>query len=89
MKKKSLHYLEFLGVLATILGAISFLPVLYTVWHSKTAHDFPYIGLVFALSSNLLWIYYGHFKDAKAAFFMGVLYVAIYGFILTIKTVYK
>ena len=89
MKNKSSHFLEILGVLATIIGALSFIPVLYTVWDTKKAHDFPFIGLVFALLSNLLWIYYGHFKSAKAPIFMGMLYVCIYGFILSVKTVYK
>ena len=84
--KLKLHYLEILGIFATILGVISFMPVLDTVWHTKKAHDFPFIGLVLAICSNALWIYYGHKKDAKATFFMGFLYVAIYGFIIAIKS---
>ena len=89
--KKDSHFLEILGVLATIIGALSFIPVLYTIWDTKKAHDFPFIGLAFALLSNLLWIYYGHTKSPKAhaPIFMGVLYVCIYGFILSVKSLYE
>ena len=61
------------------------------VWDTKKAHDFPFIGLAFALLSNLLWIYYGHTKSPKAhaPIFMGVLYVCIYGFILSVKSLYE
>ena len=77
--------LEILGILATIIGLISFAPVMNHIHKTKKAEDFPLIGLFFALASNLIWIYYGHSKGAKATMLMGLCYVLIYGFILSIK----
>lgn len=55
------------GFLATIIGIISFLPVLYVVYKTKTI-NFPYRILILALLSNLLWIYYSVAKYPKIDF---------------------
>ena len=76
---------EAIGILATIIGLVSFAPVMSHVHQTKKAEDFPYLALFFALTSNLIWIYYGHIKGARATIFMGLCYVVIYGFILSVK----
>lgn len=76
------------GFLATIIGIISFVPVLYVVYKTKKTVNFPYRTLILALISNLLWIYYSVAKYPKIDFqvaFMGVLYFFIYLFILQTK----
>ncbi len=76
------------GFLATIIGIISFLPVLYVVYKTKKTINFPYRTLILALLSNLLWIYYSVAKYPKIDFqiaFMGILYFFIYLFILHTK----
>jgi uncharacterized protein with PQ loop repeat len=77
--------LEILGIVATLIGVVSFAPVVNRVKKTKKAEDFPFIGLFFALASNLIWIYYGHIKGTRATMFMGFCYVIIYGFILSVK----
>ena len=77
--------LEVLGIIATVVGLTSFIPVMHHIHQTKKAEDFPFIGLFFALTSNLIWIYYGHNKNARATMFMGICYVFIYGFILSVK----
>jgi uncharacterized protein with PQ loop repeat len=79
------------GFLATIIGIISFLPVLYIVYKTKKTINFPYRTLILALLSNLLWIYYSVAKYPKIDFqiaFMGSLYFFIYLFILHTKAFY-
>ena len=76
------------GFLATIIGIISFVPVIYVVYKTKKTVNFPYRTLILALISNLLWIYYSVAKYPKIDFqvaFMGVLYFFIYLFILQTK----
>ena len=76
------------GFLATIIGIISFVPVIYVVYKTKKTVNFPYRTLILALISNLLWIYYSVSKYPKIDFqvaFMGVLYFFIYLFILQTK----
>jgi uncharacterized protein with PQ loop repeat len=82
---------KFAGLAATIIGIISFIPILYVVHITKKTKNFPYRGLILALISNLLWIYYAAAKDHiidKQLMFMGVLYFFIYAFILYTKISY-
>lgn len=82
------NYIGAAGFLATIVGIISFLPVLYVVYKTKKTNNFPYKALILALVSNFLWIFYAFNKgpvlDTQVAF-MGILYFLIYSFILYIK----
>ena len=82
---KSKH---FAGLLATIIGVISFIPILFTVHNTKKTSNFPYRALILALISNTLWFYYALTKDSTIDIqlaSMGVLYFLIYSFILYIK----
>ena len=82
------NYIGAAGFLATIVGIISFLPVLYVVYRTKKTNNFPYKALILALVSNSLWIFYAFKKGPKVdvqVAFMGILYFLIYSFILYIK----
>lgn len=82
---------KIIGFLATIIGIISFLPVIYVVYKTKKTLNFPYRTLILALLSNLLWIYYSVVKYPEIDFqiaFMGTLYFFIYLFILQTKIFY-
>ena len=48
------NFKHFAGLLATIIGVISFIPVLFTVHKTKKASNFPYRALILALTSNIL-----------------------------------
>jgi len=79
------------GLFATIIGIISFLPVIYIVYKTKNTKNFPYKTLILALISNLLWIYYALVKDKqidKQLLLMGILYFLIYIFIFVTKIIY-
>ena len=76
------------GLAATIIGIISFLPVIYIVYRTKKTDNFPFKALLLALISNTLWIYYAIAKgpviDIEIAL-SGALYFFIYSFILYTK----
>jgi uncharacterized protein with PQ loop repeat len=78
-------YIFYLGLAATIIGIISFIPVVEHVNSTKKTDNFPYATLYIALLSNLLWVLYGVLKGASATIVMGALYFAIYAFILYVK----
>ena len=59
------NFKHFAGLLATIIGVISFIPVLFTVHKTKKASNFPYRALILALTSNILWLYYALAKNPK------------------------
>lgn len=77
------------GIMATLIGIVSFLPVLFVVYKTKNTDNFPYQTLILAILSNLLWIIYAintkPHMDKQIAF-MGFLYLCIYLFILYTKT---
>lgn len=76
------------GYLATAIGIISFLPILFKIYKSKNTDNFTYANLALALVSNLLWIVYGKYINAYATLASGVLYMIVYGFILYYKVLY-
>jgi uncharacterized protein with PQ loop repeat len=85
------HPAKIAGLLATIVGIISYLPVVYTVYKTKKTTDFPYKALILAIVSNTLWMYYGFANPKgmdKQIMLMGVLYFLIYVFILYTKLIY-
>ena len=87
-KKAIAHPAKYAGLGGTVVGIISFLPVLHTVYKTRKTANFPYEALVLALVSNALWIYYGYAKASGIDYqilMMGVLYFAIYSSILYIK----
>ena len=79
------------GLMATLIGIISFLPVLYLIYQTKNTANFPYQTLFLAILSNLLWIFYATHKssgvDTQIAF-MGCLYLCIYSYIFYTKVRY-
>lgn len=88
IEKYAENHIQIAGFMATLIGIISFLPVLYVVYKTKKTNNFPIHTLILALISNTLWIYYSLAKkpniDMQIAF-MGVLYFFIYFFILYTK----
>jgi len=84
----SSYFTASIGILATIIGIISFIPVVYVVYKTKKTNNFPYSTLLLALLSNLLWVIYGIYAPASANILAGSLYFIIYTFILYIKLLY-
>jgi len=79
-------HVDMIGILATIIGIISFIPVIYGVYQTKKTNNFPYKMLLLALISNILWIIYGSLIGAFSTKLAGAMYFSIYAFILFIKT---
>lgn len=77
------------GLFATIIGIVSFLPVVYLIYKTKNTSNFPFKSLILALISNILWIYYAFVKVDYQVAFMGTLYFFIYIYILYTKLVYS
>ena len=91
IKEFEKNNINLVGLFATLIGIISFLPVIYVVYNTKRTANFPFKTLILALISNILWIYYAIAKDEKIdtqIAFMGTLYFFIYSFILFTKILY-
>lgn len=80
-----LAQIEAIGLLATLLGVIRFIPIMHKVYKTGKTNNFPYIALFLALASNILWIIYGTFDSTYANIVAGSLFFSAYAFILFIK----
>lgn len=82
---KEIQFLGWAGILATIIGIISFLPIIYRIMITHDTSNFTYTNLGLALISNVLWIVFGINKKVMTSILSGVLYLFIYGIILGYK----
>ena len=74
------------GLLATTVSIISFLPVIYRMSKTKDSSNFTYPNLGLAILANVLWISYGlHSQDAKANVVSGFIFLTLYTYILYVK----
>ena len=80
-------YPEIIGIFATIIGIISFIPVIMRIYRTNNTYNYPYKTLYLALISNLLWIIYGFYESAYANVIRGTIYSVIYYYILYIKMI--
>jgi uncharacterized protein with PQ loop repeat len=88
IQQDMVSFKHFAGLIATIVGVISFIPILFTVYETKKTSNFPYRALILALTSNILWLYYAMAKDKLVDYqlaIMAILYFFIYSFILYTK----
>jgi MtN3 and saliva related transmembrane protein len=74
-----------LGIIATVLSALSLVPQVVRTWRTRSAGDISGTWLVVALLSMVLWISYGSMVDAPAIVWANALTFVQAGFILAIK----
>lgn len=76
------------GIIATLVGIISIIPIAIKVWKTKKTEAFPHFALILAVISNSLWVAFGLYTGVKASLLSGSLYLAFYLFIYSIKLRY-
>lgn len=82
---KEINFLGWSGLLATFIGIISFLPIIYKIIITKKTDNFTISSLLLALTSNILWVVYGSGEKLFIPFLSGLLYFVIYSIILFYK----
>jgi uncharacterized protein with PQ loop repeat len=66
-----------LGLIATLLGVLSFLNIVYNIELSGNTHNFSYKALILSLLSNILWLIYGFEKKDKSITIMGIINMSL------------
>jgi uncharacterized protein with PQ loop repeat len=74
-----------LGILATLIGVISFIPILTNIYKTKQTNNFTHSNILLAIIGNSLWIIFGIYNKVNSSFFMGSIYLLIYLSILYFK----
>ena len=80
--------INIIGLLATFIGLLLFIPITIEVYKSKKTNNFPYLMLFFAITSTILWLIYSYINNSIPLFISAGLAFSVYLFILFIKIKY-
>lgn len=56
-------WVEAVGLFASVLSSITFVPQVYKAWKSKSVGDLSIYTILIVTSSTLVWLVYGFFND--------------------------
>jgi MtN3 and saliva related transmembrane protein len=76
---------EYLGLTASTLATLAFLPQVVKTWRTRSANDFSLVTLVMLEVGTALWIVYGVLRNAPAIWLGNGVTLALAGFILSVK----
>lgn len=77
--------IEYLGLVASCLATLAFLPQVAKTWRTGSAHDFSLTTLLMIEAGTCLWIFYGLMRQAPAIWLGNGVTLALVGFILSVK----
>lgn len=77
--------IEYIGLVASSLATLAFLPQVAKTWRSRSANDFSLPTLLMLEGGVGLWILYGVLRDAPAIWLGNGITLALCGFILMVK----
>ena len=77
---------EYLGLVASSLATLAFLPQVVKTWRTGSANDFSLPTLLMLEAGVSIWIFYGVLRNAPAIWFGNGVTFALVGLILLVKT---
>jgi MtN3 and saliva related transmembrane protein len=77
--------IEYVGLVASSLATLAFLPQVVKTWRSRSANDFSLATLLMLEAGTMLWIFYGVWRDAPAIWLGNGITFVLAGFILLVK----
>jgi len=77
--------IEYLGLVASSLATLAFLPQVVKTWRTGSAKDFSLTTLFMIEAGTSLWIFYGVLRSAPAIWLGNGLTFALVGLILSVK----
>ena len=77
--------IEYLGLVASTLATLAFLPQVVKTCRSGSAKDFSLITLLMIMAGTSLWIYYGVLRGAPAIWLGNGVTFGLVGLILSVK----
>ncbi len=78
--------IEYVGLVASTLATVAFLPQVVRTWRSRSADDFSLVTLLMLEAGVGLWVFYGVWRGAPAIWLGNGVTLALVGFILWLKT---
>ena len=77
--------IEYLGLVASSLATLAFLPQVAKTWRTGSAKDFSLVTLLMIEAGTSIWIFYGLLRDAPAIWLGNGVTFALVGVILSVK----
>ena len=77
--------IEYLGLVASSLATLAFLPQVAKTWRTGSANDFSLTTLLMIEAGTSLWIVYGVLRGAPAIWLGNGVTFALVGLILSVK----
>lgn len=77
--------IEYIGLAASSLATLAFLPQVVKTWRTGRANDFSLSALLMLEAGASIWIFYGVLRDAPAIWIGNAVTLALVGFILPVK----
>jgi MtN3 and saliva related transmembrane protein len=85
MRMVAVDDVEYLGLAASSLATLAFLPQVVKTWRTHIANDFSLVTLLMLEAGTGLWIVYGLLRDAPAIWIGNGVTLTLAGFILSVK----
>lgn len=77
--------IEYLGLVASSLATLAFLPQVVKTWSTGSAKDFSLTTLLMLEAGTSIWIFYGVSRGAPAIWLGNGVTFALVGLILSVK----
>jgi MtN3 and saliva related transmembrane protein len=77
--------IEYVGLVASTLATLAFLPQVVKTWRSRSAKDFSLTTLLLLEAGTSIWMLYGLWREAPAIWLGNGVTFALVGFILVVK----
>ena len=77
--------IEYVGLVASSLATLAFLPQVARTWRSRSADDFSLVTLLMLEAGTSLWIFYGLWRAAPAIWLGNGVTLTLIGVILWVK----
>jgi MtN3 and saliva related transmembrane protein len=77
--------IEYVGLVASTLATLAFLPQVAKTWRTRSADDFSLVTLLMLEAGTSLWIFYGLWRGAPAIWLGNSVTLTLVGIILWVK----
>ena len=77
--------IEYVGLVASALATLAFLPQVAKTWRTRSAADFSVVTLLMLEAGTSLWIFYGLWREAPAIWLGNSVTLTLVGIILWVK----
>ena len=86
---KNNNIIKNLGLLASFLGLLRFIPMVYQIYKTKRTNNFTPTMILLALTSTIFWLVFGFYENILPVIISSVIALFVYLYIVFMKLSYK